>query len=134
MSFNPGIEWNSLAYKAKTSPYHDTCSKPAARLTLIPFPYALMDRLCEMATCLDDIKAEAFADLLRACPDGRQSGRTRDLVRMMCDGGMRGRVDILFDTWAFVSPATTGPEMAAALYAATVQANRMRNIAGESNP
>lgn len=97
---------------------------------MIPFPYALMDRLCDMASGLDDQTAEALADLLRGCPHGGQAERTRELVRMVCDGEMRGRADILFDTWQFVAPATTGPEMAAALYAATVQANRMRVTTG----
>ena len=92
---------------------------------MIPLPYALLDRICDIASGLDDGTAEALAELFRACPDARQSHRARDQLRMVCDAQIRGRVEILFDTWRLVAPSTTGAEIAAALYAATVQTNRI---------
>ncbi len=93
---------------------------------MIPLPYALVDRICEMAALLEDTQAEALAELLRASPDARQAARSKDHIHMLCDAELRGRADILFDTWLFLAAQTSGAEIGAALYAATVQANRFK--------
>lgn len=92
---------------------------------MIPLPYALLDRICDLATQLDDTAAEALAEVLRTCPDGRHSRRTLAQLQLMCDTETRGRLAILFDTWCLTAPHTSGAEIAAALYAATVQRNRV---------
>jgi len=92
---------------------------------MIALPYALLDRICDLAQQLDEVAAEALADVLRGCPDGRRGKDVRPLVGMLLDPQHRAMFDILADTWLFVAPQTSGAEIAAALVAAAVQGRRV---------
>ena len=92
---------------------------------MIALPYALLDRICDLAQRLDEGTAESLADLLRACPSGRATERARPLIGMLLNGETRTMFNILADTWLFVAPQTSGAEIAAALVAAAVQSRRL---------
>jgi hypothetical protein len=92
---------------------------------MIALPYALLDRICDLAPQLDEAAAQALADVLRGCPDGRRGKDIRPLVGMLLEPQQRAMFDILADTWLFVAPQTSGAEIAAALLAAAVQGRRV---------
>ena len=96
---------------------------------MIRLPYALLDRICTLATHLGErpegeARVETMCELLRACPDGRQVAAHRGLLVMLLDAEEKAMWDILADTWLFVAPATTGAEIAAALAGAAAQSRR----------
>jgi len=93
---------------------------------MTPLPYALLDRICDLATHLDENGAEALAEMLRQCKDGLGCRRMGKLARLLLDTENRGRLDILMDTWTFVAPGTSGAEIAAALVAAGAQSRRTK--------
>lgn len=96
------------------------------RCPMTPLPYALLDRICDLASHLDENGTEALAQMLRQCKDGPGCSRTGKLARLLLDADNRGRLDILLDTWTFVAPSTSGAEIAAALVAAGAQARRAK--------
>ncbi|MRR51565.1 MAG: hypothetical protein EG825_11720 [Rhodocyclaceae bacterium] len=100
---------------------------------MTPLPYALLDRICDLAAHLDEQGAEALAEMLRRCKDGPGCQRVGKLARLLLDADNRGRLDILLDTWTFIAPRTLGIEIAAALVAAGAQARRGNSGAMEAD-
>lgn len=92
---------------------------------MTPLPYALLDRLCELAASLDPQTVAAIAELLRSCPNAGAAASAAKHARLLlpCDAG--AMLDIAVDTWRFVAPQTSGAEIGAALIAAAAQAERL---------
>ena len=97
---------------------------------MIRLPYALLDRVCALATHLGEqpegeARIETVCELLRACPDGRQVAAHRSMLVMFLDAEEKAMWNILADTWLFVAPTTSGAEIAAALAGAAAQSRRV---------
>lgn len=93
---------------------------------MTPLPYALLDRLCELAASLDPQTVAAVAELLRQCPDAHAAISAAKHARLLLTSEAGAMFDIAVDTWRFVAPQTSGAEIGAALIAATAQAGHMR--------
>lgn len=105
--------------------------QPAIVTDMTPLPYALLDRICDLASHLDEHGTEALAEMLRQCEDGPGCQQVGKLARLLLNADNRGRLNILLDTWTFVAPRTRGIEVAAALVAAGAQVRRGDSGAAE---